>query len=195
MSGQYGISETFGNAWALLMTKAWFPEARLVRRPFYLRGNLKHFEYGPGLTIDYSCRFENGPKGHIKLGSNCKIYDRVHISSYESVTIGDDVLVASNFFISDNSHGSYKDNSSGPALAPNDRPIAMAPVTIGDRGWIGEVACILPGVTLGSGGVVGSNAVVTHAVSENQSLLEYRRVPSNGGSGPAAPGYEYEHTR
>jgi acetyltransferase-like isoleucine patch superfamily enzyme len=107
MYGQYGFSETVRNIWALAMTKVWFPGARLVRRPFYLRGGRKSFKYGPGLTLGYSCRFETGPEGCIRIGKNCKINDRVHISSHDSVSIGDDVLMASNIFISDNSHGEY----------------------------------------------------------------------------------------
>lgn len=168
MYGQYGISETFGNFWALLMTKIWFPGARLVRRPFYLRGGRKHFSYGPGFTCGYSCRFDLSGEGvSLRIGENCKINDRVHISAHESVTIGNNVLMASNIFISDNIHGSYRGHPSDPTTAPDDRPLVTAPLSIGDNVWIGEGACILAGVHIGRGVVVASNAVVTHDVQEN----------------------------
>lgn len=169
MYGQYGFSETFKNAWGLLMTKVWFPGARLVRRPFYLRGDRSHFAYGKGLTLGYSCRFETGPNGSIRIGENCKINDRVHISSYDSVTIGDNVLMASNIFISDNNHDSYRDevSASDPSVAPDDRPVITSSVKISDNVWIGEGACVLAGVEIGRGGVIASNAVVTHDVPKN----------------------------
>lgn len=167
MAGQHGISEAFGNAWALLLTKIWFPGARLVRRPFYLRGDWNHLEYGPGLTIGYSCRFKIGPKRHIKLGSNCMINNRVNISSYESVTIGDDVLIVSNISISDNSHGTYKDHPSNPVVAPDDRSIVTTLVTNYNRVWICEDACSLFGETLGQG-----------LAPTLWLRMTYRRIPS-----------------
>ncbi|MDE6247445.1 MAG: antibiotic acetyltransferase, partial [Muribaculaceae bacterium] len=33
-----------------------------------------------------------------------------------------------------------------------------------DRVWIGQNACILPGVTIGEGAVIAAGAVVTHDV-------------------------------
>lgn len=168
MFGQYGPSEAFKNAWALLLTKILFPGARLVRRPFYLRGGKSRFKYGKGFTCGYSCRFETSGEGTpLVIGSNCKVNDRVHISAYESVVIGDNCLMASNIFISDNSHGSYGGNESRPCEAPDDRRVVTKPVRIGDNVWIGEGAAIMPGVTVGSGVIVGTNAVVTHDVPDN----------------------------
>ncbi|MBR4243334.1 MAG: hypothetical protein IKR98_05525 [Bacteroidaceae bacterium] len=47
----------------------------------------------------------------------------------------------------------------------NLRPIvSKGPVVIEDNVWIGEMACIMPGVTIGRGAIVGANAVVTHDV-------------------------------
>lgn len=168
MFGQYGISETMKNIWALFMTRLWFPGARLVRRPFYIRGGRKRFSYGAGFTCGYSCRFDLAGNGiSLTMGKNCKINDRVHISAHEDVTIGDNVLMASNIFISDNNHGSYRDNPSQPETAPDIRDIATSPVHIGDNVWIGEGACLLAGVTVGNGAIISSNAVVTHDVPEN----------------------------
>ena len=168
MFGQYGPSEAFKNAWALLLTKIIFPGARLGRRPFYLRGGRRRFVYGEGFTCGYSCRFDLAGEGApLVIGKNCKINDRVHISAHESVVIGDNVLMASNIFISDNSHGSYGAASSLPDVAPDDREIVTKPVRIGDNVWIGEGAAVMPGVTVGSGVIIGTNAVVTHNVPGN----------------------------
>jgi maltose O-acetyltransferase len=40
-------------------------------------------------------------------------------------------------------------------------------VTIGDDVWIGTRAIVLPGVTIGTGAIVGAGAVVTKDVPEN----------------------------
>lgn len=172
MIGQYGPSEAFKNAWALLLTKIIFPRARLIRRPFYLRGGKKRFAYGEGFTCGYSCRFDLAGSGRsLVIGRNCKINDRVHISAHESVIIGDNVLMASNIFISDNSHGSYGVDPSRPCIAPDDREIVTKPVCIGDNVWIGEGAAVMPGVTVGSGVIIGANAVVTHDVPDNTIVV------------------------
>lgn len=162
MFGQYGPSEAIKNAWALLLTKLLFPGARLIRRPFYLRGGRKRFRYGKGFTCGYSCRFELAGEGTpLVMGVNCKVNDRVHISAHESVVIGNNVLMGSNILITDNSHGSYREGSEGPEVAPDDRKITTMPVRIGNNVWIGEFVSILPGVTVGDGSVIGSNSVVT----------------------------------
>ena len=129
--------------------------------------------YGPGLTTGYSCRIElHGDAPCLRIGRNCKMNDRVHISAWESITIGDDVLMGSNILITDNSHGDYSEGASRcPSIAPDDRPIVTSPVKIGDRVWIGEFVSILPGVTIGDGAVVGSNSVVTCDVAPNTVVV------------------------
>lgn len=161
MFGQYSMGEAVKNGWALLMTKLFYPKARLVRRPIYVRGN-KHFCYGSGLTTGYGCRFDlDGDGSTLIIGRNCKMNDRVHIVAHEHVEIGNNVLMASNIFISDTSHGDYGSAPSDPSVPPDDRPLHTEPVRIGNNVWIGEGVCIMPGVTVGDGCVIGSNAVVT----------------------------------
>ena len=168
MINQYGLGETIGNIIYLLYTKIVFPHARLIRLPFYLRGDRGNFVYGEGLTLGYGCRFETaGDKALLEIGSNCKFNDRVHIVAHQSVVIGDNVLIASNVFITDTSHGSYGQNGSSPDQAPDDRDLVVSPTTIGNKVWIGEGVCIMPGVTLGSGCVVGANSVVTKSFPAN----------------------------
>lgn len=50
-------------------------------------------------------------------------------------------------------------------VAPIDRDVkSKGPVVIGDNVWLGERACILPGVHIGDGAVAAANAVVIHEV-------------------------------
>lgn len=81
---------------------------RLVCRSIYLRGGRKMIEHGPGLTTGCSCRIEthsDGPTLHIER--NGKMNDHVHISAWESMAIGDNVLMSPNILITDNGHGGY----------------------------------------------------------------------------------------
>lgn len=169
MFGQYGFGESIKNGWSLLLTKVFFPSARLVRRPFYLRGGRRRCAFGEGFTCGYSCRFDLAGDGvPLRIGANCKMNDRVHISAHESVSIGDNVLMASRIFISDNSHGCYQgEDQSLPTMPPDQRDICTSSVYIGDNVWIGEGAAILPGVNVGSGSIIGTNAVVTHDIPQN----------------------------
>lgn len=172
MISQYGLGEFIGNCIYLLYTKIKFPGARLVRLPFYLRGGKNHFQYGQGLTIGYGCRFDLGGEGTtLKMGNNCKLNDRVHIVAHESVEIGDDVLMASNIFISDTSHGSYGIDGCNPMQAPDARELITKPVKIGNRVWIGEGVAILSGVNIGHGAIIGAHSVVTHDVPDNTIVV------------------------
>ena len=46
-----------------------------------------------------------------------------------------------------------------------DRPlISKGCVVIEDNVWLGDNVCVLPGVTIGKGSVIGANSVVTHSI-------------------------------
>lgn len=104
------------------------------------------------------------------IGNNVQLNDSVHIGAADFVEIGDDTLIASRVFISDHGHGGYSAadivdcRQSSPDIPPATRPIIARPVRIGCRVWIGEQVCILPGVTIGDGAIVGAGSVVTHDV-------------------------------
>ena len=168
MSSQYGVGEFLSNCIYLAYTKLRFPGARLVRLPFYLRGGKARLRYGRGLTVGYGCRLDLAGEGIVlEIGDNCKMNDRVHIVAHESVRIGDNVLMASNIFITDTSHGSFTEGASAPDVAPDDRPLVTKPTRIGDNVWIGEGVCIMPGVEIGDGCTIGANSVVTKSVLAN----------------------------
>lgn len=168
MRSQYGLGEFLGNCVYLAYTKLRFPGARLVRLPFYLRGGKARLRYGRGLTVGYGCRFDLAGEGVVlEIGEDCKMNDRVHIVAHESVRIGDGVLMASNIFISDTSHGSFTEDASAPDVAPDDRPLVTKPTAIGNNVWVGEGVCVMPGVTIGDGCTIGANSVVTKSVPAN----------------------------
>lgn len=182
MTGSYTCIGLVRLAWEVLLTRLGQPGARLIRRPFYVRGK-RNISFGHGITIGRSARIEAfGQTGeiNIRFGEGVQINDYVHIGSVRSVTIGDRALIAGRVFISDHNHGIYNDKSvkvfskthgetsrrgmSQPSEPPADRALSVASVVIGDDVWLGEGVCVLPGVTIGEGSVVGANAVVTRDI-------------------------------
>lgn len=83
------------------------------------------------------------------VNSGCKIQDQ------GGVTIGDDVLIGHNVVIATLDH----------AFDPDRRgDLVPAPVTVGNKVWIGANATLLPGVNIGEGAIVAAGAVVTKDV-------------------------------
>lgn len=143
-------------------------KVRLIRFPIDLRGKNK-IDFGCNLTTGVGCRLEVFSSDNIKrliIGTNVQINDYVHISVMKKVKIGNNVLMASHIYVSDNSHGLYKGEKehTSPLLAPIERPYYIAPVIIEDNVWIAEGVVIMPGVVIGKGCIIGANAVVTKSI-------------------------------
>ena len=159
----------------LIKTKLLYHNARLIRFPQRLRGR-RYINLGNALTTGVGCRIEafdihsqgdsHGTDDRYKIifGNNVQINDYVHISAMEKVYIGDNVLMASHIYISDNSHGCYRENGTDPRIPPIDRSYFTAPVIIGKNTWIGESVIIMPGVTIGEGCVIGAHSVVNNNI-------------------------------
>ena len=140
----------------------------LMRWPFYIRnyGEIKigsDFRSGPGLVIDVLSK-----EAKLEIGHSFRVASRLHIGCISEIKIGNNVLIASDVYISDHSHGSYKGNNQSTAIsAVNDRELFSAPIIIGNNVWIGEKVCILPGVKVGENAIIGAFSVVTKDVISN----------------------------
>lgn len=53
----YTIGEVGKLIYSTIKTRIFFPRARLIRSPFYIRGK-KRVTYGIGFSTGYGCRFE-----------------------------------------------------------------------------------------------------------------------------------------
>lgn len=173
MKNMYSLSETISTAYSLICTKIFYNGARLIRKPFYCRGKSR-LQFAEGLTTGHHCRFdllgeEGDTSKKLIIGKNCKLGDNVHIVANEKVIIGDNCLMASKIFISDTNHGDYSKAATGssPDIPPDGRPLCMKPVSIGNNVWIGENVCILLGVSIGNGCIIGANSVVSKDISGN----------------------------
>ncbi len=153
----------------VIRTKILFPNARIIRFPIDIRGK-RFISIKSGFTTGRGCRLEAYPtdKKSIVLifGKNIQMNDYVHITAMKRVFIGNNVLIASKVYISDCSHGSYcgDEFDSSPLSIPRDREYKVTQVTIEDNVWIGEFVSILPGVTIGTGSIIGANSVVNKSI-------------------------------
>ena len=90
----------------------------------------------------------------LSLGSGY-INERLNLSCYQRIDIGEDVAIAENVSIRDSDNHSILNN-------PGQQ--VSAPIIIGNHVWIGMNATILKGVNIGDGAIVAAGAVVTKDV-------------------------------
>ena len=138
------------------------------------------FNYA-ALTKKKGCRVQVGEKSMImgsiifdRDGGTVTIGARVFMSGSivcaEKVELGDDVLVAWNVTIVDHdSHSLAFSGRSRDVLDWRDGKkdwthVAIRPVTIGNKAWIGFDSIVLKGVIIGEGAVIGAGSVVTRDV-------------------------------
>ncbi len=103
------------------------------------------------------------PPLYVDYGSHLHIGDRVFVNfgltalDVAEIRIGDDVLLGPNVQLLTPTH----------PIDPEPRRAkweAALPITIGDNVWIGGLAVVCPGVTIGADSVIGAGAVVTRDV-------------------------------
>jgi acetyltransferase-like isoleucine patch superfamily enzyme len=132
------------------------------RRYFFADGggNLR-IEPGASIRLHDRVWIEHGALlhatgGRLEVGSGLFVNRSSIIMCRDRISLGRDVLIADHVTVIDHDHG----------LAPlgvpyGQRGYACAPITIGDRVWIGSHATVLKGVTIGDDAVIAAGAVVT----------------------------------
>ncbi len=122
-----------------------------VRRIVYRIFGIK---IGKGSTIHMFATFYN--PFNIRIGVDTIIGEWAVLDGRTELTIGDHVDIASNVMIYNAEHD---------VMSSNFTKARMEKVIIEDYVFIGPRAIILPGVTVGRGGVVAAGAVVTKDVA------------------------------
>lgn len=109
--------------------------------------------------------------GEISIGEYCYVGEQSHIWSAARISIGDRVLISHNVNIFDSlthpispaeRHRHYQHIITCGHPAQVD--LGEAPIRIGNDAWIGCLAIVLRGVTIGEGAVVGAGSVVSEDV-------------------------------
>lgn len=104
-----------------------------------------------------------GRLGNISIGPRSFINTEPYFGCPEAkIIIGADVQVGPRVCFITINHG--------PARTDGPRGAIPAPITIGDKVWIGCGAIILPGVTLGDGATVAAGAIVTRDVPKGVTV-------------------------
>lgn len=122
---------------------------------------------GRGASAYLGTMFDTGPKGRVCLGDFTLVHGARIICDAE-IDIGDYVMLSWNVVLMD----SYRvplDPAARrmvltrlAATSPRhlDCETTAAPIRIARNVWIGFDACVLPGVTIGEGSIVGARSVV-----------------------------------
>ena len=98
----------------------------------------------------------------IVIGDRVTATSHLHIAAFEEIAIEEEVLMASNVFLSDGSH----------AFHTADVPyryqgfFRIAPIRIGRGSWLAQNVVVMPGVSVGELSIVGANSVVTQSIPD-----------------------------
>jgi acetyltransferase-like isoleucine patch superfamily enzyme len=127
--------------------------------------------YRRGASTYLGTMFDVGPQGRVELGEYALVHGARIICDAE-VTIGDYALISWNVVFMDTYRVPFDPPERRKELARvPTRPLRFAaaevpaqPIRVERNVWIGFDACILPGVTIGEGSVIGAKSVVTQSV-------------------------------
>jgi acetyltransferase-like isoleucine patch superfamily enzyme len=126
---------------------------------------------GHGASIYLGTMFDVGAQGRVSIGDYALV-NSARVVCDAAVTIGDYALVSWNVVLMDTYRVPFDVEARRAAVArvPQmerrrlDGGVPARPITIGRGAWIGFDCCVLPGVTIGEGSVVGARSIVTSDV-------------------------------
>ncbi len=116
--------------------------------------NDSQIQIGNNIRIDRGVRLLAANKALIKIADGTRIGLYSIFSGGDSITVGKECLISGFVYLQTSMHR-YKGEEN-----IQKQGFDHAPLIIENDVWIGAHAVILPGVTLGAGAIVGSNAVV-----------------------------------
>lgn len=116
---------------------------------------------GPGSWLQTLPDGENNSVA-VSIGKGTSIAGACVISAVRSVQLEENVLLARNVYISDHTH-KYADMDI-PVMAQGVERIK--PVLVKRGAWLGQNVVVCPGVTIGTGAVIGANSVVIEDIPD-----------------------------
>jgi acetyltransferase-like isoleucine patch superfamily enzyme len=128
-------------------------------------------QIGRGSSVYLGVMFDLGLNARVKLGDYV-LMNGARIICDSEITIGDHSLISWNVVLMDNYRLPFNPDQRRAALerVPQTSPrraaaeVVAFPIRIGSNVWVGFDCCVLPGVTIGDGAIVGARSVVTQDV-------------------------------
>lgn len=128
-------------------------------------------QLGRGASTYSGTMFDVGSHGQVRLGNYALVHGARIICDAE-IEIGDYALISWNVVLMDTYRLPFDpverqlqlERVSGSLPRHIDAKVLARPIHIGRNVWIGFDACVLPGVTIGEGAIVGARSVVTQDV-------------------------------
>ncbi|MBN2900106.1 MAG: acyltransferase [Clostridia bacterium] len=118
------------------------------------------------VRIDRGVRLLAANDSRITLKKGARVGLYTVFNGGSSITIGEKVLISGFVYLQTSMHA-FEDKK----RYIQDQGYHHAPITLEDGAWLGTHVVIMPGVTLGKGTVVGSNAVVTKSFDDNEVVI------------------------
>jgi acetyltransferase-like isoleucine patch superfamily enzyme len=126
---------------------------------------------GRGASVYVGTMFDVGPEGRVRVGDYALVHGAWIICDSE-VEIGDYSLVSWNVVLLDSYRVPLDPSNRRRELEQATRrvprrlgaKVPARPVRIGRNVWVGFDVCVLPGVAIGEGSVVGARSVVIEDV-------------------------------
>ena len=153
------------------------PENVFIDETAYVETSFSFTEYrsqvavgvqiGKGSSTYSGTMFDVGPQGRVRLGDYVLVHGARIICDAE-IDIGDYTFLSWNVLLMDSYRVSFDplmrrrllENLSRRDEHHDEEEWVGRPIRIGRAAWIGFDACILPGVSIGDGAIVGARSVV-----------------------------------
>jgi acetyltransferase-like isoleucine patch superfamily enzyme len=150
-------------------------------------------QLGRGASTYGGTMFDVGSQGRVTLG-NYALVNGARIICDAEIEIGDYTLISWNVVLMDTYRLPFDpierqrqlERVSGRLPRCIDAQVLAQPIRIGRNVWIGFDVCVLPGVTIGEGAIVGARSVVTQdvppysVVAGNPArLIKYLEIQDN----------------
>ncbi len=112
------------------------------------------------VRIDRGVRLLAANQARVTLAKGCRVGLYSVLNGGDSITIGENSLISGFVYLQTSMHR-YKARK----ISIRDQGYDHGPVVIGSGCWLAAHVVVMPGVTVGDGAIVGSNAVVTKDVA------------------------------
>jgi acetyltransferase-like isoleucine patch superfamily enzyme len=120
---------------------------------------------GRNLYLYPGIYLETRDEGNISIGDGVVLSRGVHIVAYDSVKLGEGVMIGEYTSLRDANHRIV------PGASVRETGHDARPILVGRNVWIGRGVTLLGGIEIGEGAVIGANAVVTRNVAPGEVVV------------------------